>query len=107
MKRMTKFGLLVLLWTFMVPAQAAMVATPDIAIESAGSQSVVSPAQRQQTINQLVELGVDKAEAEHRVGQMTDAQILSLQGKISSLPAGAGMSTTNLLLIIILIILIV
>jgi hypothetical protein len=36
---------------------------------------------------------------------MTDQQISSLQGQLAELPAGAGVSTTNLLLIIIVLIL--
>ena len=107
MKRMNKFGLLILLWTLMAPAQAAMVATPDIAIENGSPQTLLSAEQRWQTVRQLIEHGVDAGEAERRVAQMTDAQVLRLQGEIDTLPAGAGLSTTNLLLIIILIILIV
>jgi len=106
MKRIQKFGLLLLLWALIAPAQAAMVATPDIAIENGAPASLVSPEQRRQTVQQLIDRGVDAAQAEQRVAQMTDAQVLSLQGQIDALPAG-GISTTNLLLIIILIILIV
>lgn len=107
MKKITIPGLLLLCWSFIAPAQAAMVSTPDIAIDSAGPQATVSTEQRRQTMLQLIERGVDPAEAELRVGQMTDAQILTLQGEIDALPAGAGISTINLLLIIILIILLV
>lgn len=53
----------------------------------------------------MIEHGLDPAEATRRVNQMTDQQISAVQGKISELPAGAGVSTTNLLLIIILVIL--
>jgi len=41
-----------------------------------------------------------------RVNEMTGAEIAALQGKINQLPAGAGISTVNLLLIIIILILI-
>ena len=106
MKRIMKYGLPVLFWALLAPAQAAMVATPEIAIETGDSQSLASTEQRLRTVQQLVEHGVDAAQAEHRVAQMTDAQVLQLQGEIEALPAG-GISTTNLLLIIILIILII
>ena len=63
-------------------------------------------AKREHVEQQLIRLGVDRAEAIARVQQMTDRQIAGLQGQLSELPAGAGVSTTNLLLIIILVILI-
>jgi hypothetical protein len=77
-----------------------------MAIESAHPAAAVTSEQRRQTVQQLIARGVDPAEAELRVGQMTDAQVLTLQGKIDALPAGAGIGTTNLLLIIIVLILI-
>ncbi|MGD2172894.1 MAG: PA2779 family protein [Gammaproteobacteria bacterium] len=104
MKTITMSGLLLMLWAMLAPAQAAMVATPEIALESVNPPAAVSAEQRRQTTLELIERGVDPAEAELRVGQMTDAQVLALQGKIDTLPAG-GMSTTNLLLIIIVLIL--
>ena len=106
MKRIMKYGLPVLFWALLAPAQAAMVSTPDVAIETGDSQSLVSAEQRLRTVQQLVEHGVEATQAERRVAQMTDAQVLQLQGEIEALPAG-GISTTNLLLIIILIILII
>lgn len=104
MTSMKKFGLLVLLWAFMAPAQAAMVATPDIALDPSTSRILLSPGQRRLTVQQLIDRGVDAANAERRVAQMTDAQVQLLQSEIDELPAG-GISTTNLLLIIIVIIL--
>jgi len=106
MKGIKKLGLLILFWALVAPAQAGMVATPDIGIESTIPQAPLTAEQRQQTVQQLVERGVDADQAKRRVAQMTDAQVLRLQGEIDVLPAG-GMSTTNLLLLIILIILIV
>ena len=106
MKRITRFSLLTLLWALTAPVQAAMVATPHIGMESTIPQTPAVTELRQQTVQQLIERGVDADRAEHRVARMTDSQVLQLQGEIDALPAG-GMSTTNLLLIIILIILIV
>jgi hypothetical protein len=105
MKKTTIPGLILLCCTFIAPAQAAMVSTPDIGNGPASPQTAVSAEQRRHTMLQLIEHGVDPAEAELRVGQMTDAQVLALQSEIDALPAGAGISTTNLLLIIILLIL--
>lgn len=106
MKSIKKLGLLLLFWALVAPAQAAMVATPHAGMESTIPQTQLSAEQRQQTVRQLIERGVAADQAERRVAQMTDAQVLQLQGEIDTLPAG-GMSTTNLLLLIILIILIV
>jgi hypothetical protein len=105
MKKITLSGLILLCCTFTAPVQAAMVSTPDIAIDTTSPPITIGAEQRRHTMLQLIERGVDPAEAELRVGQMTDAQVLALQGEIDALPAGAGMSTTNLLLIIIVIIL--
>jgi hypothetical protein len=106
MKRINKFGLLLLFWALVSPAQAGMVATPHAGMESTISQTPLTTEQRQQTVRQLVDRGVDAEQAKRRVAQMTDAQVLRLQGEIDTMPAG-GMSTVNLLLIIILILLIV
>ncbi|HKJ51638.1 MAG TPA: PA2779 family protein [Gammaproteobacteria bacterium] len=106
MKKITLSGLLLLFWALLAPAQAAMVPTLELAIESANPPTAVTAEQRRQTVQQLIERGVDPAEAEFRVGQMTDAQVLTLKGEIDALPAGAGIGTTNLLLIIIVLILI-
>lgn len=107
MKKITISGLILLCSAFLAPAQAAMVSTTGIAIDPATPQTAVSAEQRRHAMLQLIERGVDPAEAELRVGQMTDAQVLSLQSEIDALPAGAGLSTTNLLLIIIVIILLI
>lgn len=81
-----------LLSTFMTVANAAMV----------GTQSAVSMEQRaeylgeinewlaQETVkSQLVELGVDPADASERVAAMTAEELQTLNAKIDELPAGA------------------
>jgi len=86
---------------------AAMVATPQLIAEPERAELIVNMAKREHVEQQLIRLGVDRADAIERVKQMTDQQIASLQGQLTELPAGAaGVSTTNLLLIIILVILI-
>ncbi len=96
---------MVLLWLAMSPAYAAMVTSLELTAEPERARMMSSIAQRQHVEQQLIELGVEPAAAVDRVNQMTDQQIASLQGQISELPAGAGISTTDLLLIIILLIL--
>ncbi len=105
MKYLRNVGLMALLWLPMLPAYAAMVATHGLTAEPERAQMVSSMAQRQHIQQQLIELGVEPAAAVNRVNQMTDQQIANLQGKITELPAGAGISTTDLLLVIILVIL--
>ncbi|MFZ9038305.1 MAG: PA2779 family protein [Gammaproteobacteria bacterium] len=84
---------------------AAMVPTDQLTNEPTTAQLSSYADQRKQVTQQMIEHGLDPAEATRRVNQMTDQQISAVQGKISELPAGAGVSTTNLLLIIILVIL--
>jgi TolA-binding protein len=105
MKHCKKFTLMTLLWLAMSPAYAALVPTTQFTAEPERAQLSINIAQRQQVELELIELGVDPAEASERVSQMTDQQISSLQGKIAELPAGAAVSTIELLLIILLVIL--
>ena len=105
MKYPVKIILMAVLWLSTSTAFAAMVSTPHLIAEPERAQLVRNTTERQQVQQQLVELGVDPIEASERVKQMTDQQISSLQGQIAELPAGAGVSTTNLLLIVIVLIL--
>ena len=107
MKYTGKFILAALLWLSAPGAYAAMVATPQFNAEPERALLVENIAKRDHVEQQLVRLGVDPADATARVNQMTDQQVIDLQGQITELPAGAGLSTTNLLLIIILVILII
>lgn len=105
MKHCKKFTLMALLCLALSPAYAAMVPTAQFTAEPERANLNINIAQRQQIELQLVELGVDPAEATERVRQMTDQQISSLQGEIANLPAGAGVSNIELLLIILIVIL--
>ncbi len=105
MKRLKIFTLMAVLWLSASTAFAAMVTTPELTAASERAQLVRNNAERQHVRQQLIELGVEPADATKRINQMTDQQIASLQGQIAELPAGAGVSTTNLLLIIIVLIL--
>ena len=100
-----KLSFMVLLWLSASSAFAAMVPTAQLADEPETAQPVSYPDQRKQVTQQLIQHGVEPAEATKRINQMTDQQISAVQGKIAELPAGAGVSTTNLLLIIIVLIL--
>ena len=106
MNHLKKLGLVAVLWLMMLPAYAAMVTTPELLVTPDQTQ-LINSLQSQDIQQQLIELGVDPVAALSRVNQMTGAEISALQGKINQLPAGAGLSTVDLLLIIIIIILVV
>lgn len=102
-----RFTFMALLWLSTSGAFAAMVPTDQLSAEPERAQLARYLDQREHVKQQLIELGVDPIEATKRVNQMSDQQISTMQGKISELPAGAGVSTTNLLLIIIVLILLI
>ena len=105
MKHCKKIILMALLWLAMSPAYAAMVPTVQFIAEPERAHLSINIAQRQQVELELIELGVDPAEAIERVSQMTDQQISSLQGELATLPAGAAVGTTDLFFRIIRVIL--
>lgn len=100
-----KFTLTILLWLALSPAYAAMISTPQFVAEPERAQLNSISVLRQQVRQQLIELGVDPAAATERVRHMTDQQISSLQGELTTLPAGAAVGTIELLLIIIIVLL--
>jgi len=104
MNYIKKLGLVAALWLMILPAQAAMIKTPELLVTPEQTQ-LISSLQSEEVQRQLIELGVDPVAALNRVAQMNEKEIASLQGKINALPVGAGISTTDLLLIIILILL--
>ncbi len=101
-----KLSLAITFFLMTIPAHSAMVSTPEL-ILSPQQMQLIEALQNQQVRNQLIEKGVDPVAASERVKQMTPAEVTSLQGKIDQLPAGAGMSSMNLLLVIIILILII
>jgi hypothetical protein len=90
----------------MAPAQAEMISTYEILHQRERAQ-LVDMLEREEVQEQLIAQGVDPASALARVEQMTDEEILQLNGQISELPVGAGIGAVQLLLIIIIIILLV
>lgn len=87
-------------------ANAAMVGTSEVLLQSDRAQ-LVNMLEREDVQQQLIAMGVDQQLSLLRVNQMTDEEIAQLSDHLTELPAGAGLSTVELLLIIILIILIV
>lgn len=85
-------------------AHASMVSTSEVLSQTERAQ-LADMLEREDVKNQLIEMGVDPASALMRIEQMTDEELVQINGKLAELPAGAGISTTDLLLIIILVIL--
>lgn len=106
MRCLKKLGLIAALWLMILPAYAAMVSTPELLVTPERTQ-LVDSLQSQEVQQQLIEMGVDPVAAIKRVKQMTETEITALQGQIDQLPAGAGLSTVDLLLLIIIILLLV
>lgn len=98
--------LLSLLMLMASPLQAAMVSTPDLLLQTDREQ-LITLLEGEQVQQQLVEMGVDPQDAMARVQGMSAEELAQLNGQLAELPAGAGLSTVELILIIILIILLV
>jgi hypothetical protein len=109
MKLLKKAGIwlsfLVILFIQMGSAQAAMVSTSET-LKQLDRTQIVSVLERADVQQQLTAMCVDPVAALARVDQMTDQELAQLNGHLSELNAGAGVSTVQLLLIIILVILI-
>ena len=105
MKHINRFIIISILCLLTLPAHAAMVSSPDLLAAAPASQSAGFSAQQQHVLQQLIDHGVDRATAIERVQKLDPQQLAELQGEIEDLPAGAGVSTTDLLLIIILLVL--
>lgn len=90
-------------------ARAALVST-DVVLEqetvAAQRDAVETFLSRGDVRRQMIEMGVDPAEAEARVGSLSDAEVARLAARIETAPAGQAVgSAVILLLVIVLIIL--
>jgi hypothetical protein len=88
--------------------QAGMIGT-DLVASTASAQAdrnaISSYLSRAQTVSELQSLGLDPQAAQDRVAAMTDAEVSSLAGKISALPAGGeGLVLVLLVLLVILLV---
>lgn len=84
---------LMLLFVATAPANAAMVGTDEIVgtAEANDQRSkLIALMERDDVREQLVEYGVDPADAERRIQNMTDAEVTQLHGRIGDLPAGSS-----------------
>lgn len=84
---------LMLLFVATAPAHAAMVGTDEVlgTIEAEDQRAELAALiERDDVREQLVEYGVDPADAEMRIQNMTEAEIAQLHGRIDELPAGSA-----------------
>ena len=97
---------LICIFMLLIPsAQAAMVSTSEFSADS-NRIKLHEKLERDDVQQQLIKMGVDPESAMKRVDHMSNEEIAKLNGQIEVLPAGAGLSTIDLLLIIIIILLI-
>ena len=83
--------------------QAAMIGTDQVnsaATVQAERNVVLNYLSRAQTVNELQNLGLDAQTAKDRVNAMTNDEVSSLAGKISSAPAGADGGLVLLVLVV-------
>lgn len=98
-------SLICIVMLLMTSAQAAMVSTSKVLADPSRT-NLHEKLERDDIQQQLIEMGVDPESAIKRVENMTDEEIAEIYGQLEVLPAGAGLSTVDLLLIIIIILLI-
>ncbi len=88
-------------------AQAAMVSTQAaVSAQQLEDQRdrIRALFQRDDVRQALIQQGVDPAQAQQRVDQLTDAEVQQIAGKIDELPAGAGALEVVLIVVLVLVI---
>ena len=89
-------------------AQAGLVATDtvfqDAQIIATAQQNVLALLNEQSVIDELTAMGVEPASVKQRVANLTDEELLELQNKLESLPAG-GIDVVAAALIVFLVLL--
>jgi len=94
--------------SLMAPAMADLIPTADLVETShldSKRQELSSFLSRDSVRSALVELGVDVDNAQQRVNNMTDAEVLQAYQGMDSMPAGEGVIGTVIGLLVIFILL--
>lgn len=90
-----------------LPAQAAMISTPDV-IQSQQSQydreQLFSMLDRDDIQEKLVSMGVAPELVQERINSMTDFEIAQLNQQINDMPAGSGVVGIIVLLFVVFVI---
>jgi len=79
--------------SFSHTANASLIGTQQIAAEQSkadGRKQLHTSLERPEVQAQLEKLGINKDDAQRRVASLTDDEVVALNNKIDSLPAGAG-----------------
>lgn len=94
------------LFTFQVPAYAAMVSTEQLASATAldvQKQQLSERLLRADVRDELLALGVDPQSVEERIAGLSQSELNQIQGQLDSLPAGGdGLGTVALVLLILI-----
>lgn len=95
------------LWAFMgfitLPAQAAMVSTPDILHSQQSEydrQQLVELLDREDVQKQLLAYGVAPEHVQDRVNKMTDAEVAQLNDQLADMPAGGVLGAILLIFVV-------
>jgi len=90
-----------------LPAQAAMISTPDV-IQSQQSEydreQLMSLLDRDDVHEKLLSMGVAPETVQERINSMTDFEIAQLNQQINDMPAGSGVLGAVVLIFIVFII---
>lgn len=87
-----------------IPAYAGMISpnTPQ-----GERERVLGMLERPEIAQQLEKMGIPAHEAKARVGAMTEAEVLSLAGRLDAVPAGGAMTNQDFLIVIIIALLVI
>ena len=91
-------------------AMAELVSTDKVASKAevqADREKIRTFLSRADAERTLKALGVDDKSAKERVNALTDSEVISLAGKIDSLPAGGALGTNDIIIILLVAILVV
>lgn len=69
-------------------------------------ERVLGMLERPEIAQQLERMGIPSHEAKARVGAMTEAEVLSLAGRLDAVPAGGALNNQDFLFIIVVILLV-
>jgi hypothetical protein len=103
-KTLCRLLVALMIWTPYQFATAGMIGTDQAATSSAQADrtTVLNFMTRGDVQKQLQAMGVDPLTAKDRVAAMSDDEVRSLAGRISSMPAGAMSDGAAILLIIVI-----
>ncbi|HLU62447.1 MAG TPA: PA2779 family protein [Gammaproteobacteria bacterium] len=92
----------------LAPAHAGVISTQEyVAAEQAAADRalVTQLLQREDVRERMLGMGVDAADVDRRVAALSDAEVAELADRMESLPAGAGVLETLLIVALVFVIL--